>query len=109
MIGRTSVRISCSRSVFTVSQCGKHVTYNEIQGLLSATRKMSRQNKKDVFYANGVDFDNVEKYYEYMQKLEITYSGLRYNASVVDKNRQLNQPWYFWRLAIMYLLMLFGP
>lgn len=35
----------------------------------SSENKLSYQQKKDIFYSHGIDYDKVFQYYEYIQKI----------------------------------------
>jgi hypothetical protein len=57
----------------TVFQCDFNkcdLCLDEIDDLLESTKTMTRRDKSDTFHACGVNYDNVEKYYEIVTNLE---------------------------------------
>ena len=98
--------VYCSKPVFNIPNIKKNITYHEIDGLLSATKRMSNSNKREVFYSNGVDYDMVEKYYDCIKSLEKSYL-----TSYSTKYKEIEDypPWHYARLLMMYLALLFIP
>lgn len=48
-----------------------------IDDLLICTRFMNVRDKKDLFFAQGVDYDNVQKYYNVVKCLNNNYYRVR--------------------------------
>lgn len=57
------------RSIFQVHSPICHVSMNDVRALLDATHGMRVQDKKDYFYAHGVDYERVNEYYDTIVRL----------------------------------------
>lgn len=57
-------------TVFQVKPPICKVTYRDISDALEVSRKMSTRDKRDYFYSNGIDYDNVEKYWDHVNYIE---------------------------------------
>jgi hypothetical protein len=76
---RKSLKISCGRQVFQCKPPRNTVRVKDISELFIASSKMSLKDKRDLFYANGVDYDRVDKYYEHVKKLNSCWDKQSYN------------------------------
>lgn len=67
-----------NRQVFqTHFSRNNNVSLRCIDDLLISTRSMNVRDKKDVFFAQGLDYDNVNKYYNVVKYLNHTYYEVR--------------------------------
>lgn len=74
------------------------VTMADIEDLLECTHKMSHKQKKEYFYANGVDYDKVIVYYKRVKILNDTlYPPVSFKSQVKEYAR-------IWGVLIMLLV-----
>lgn len=64
---RTGLRVSASLQVFQVKTTIK-ISLHDVEDALTASRKLRYDDKKNYFYSNGIDYDNVEKYYDFVMR-----------------------------------------
>jgi len=57
-------------TVFQVKPPICKVTYRDVSDALEVSRKMSIRDKRDYFYSNGIDYDNVVKYWDHVNYME---------------------------------------
>jgi len=62
--------VTRSHTVFQALPAVSKVTYDDVRDALEATRKCKPTDARDYFLSNGIDYDNVVKYWETVQKLE---------------------------------------
>ncbi len=64
----TSLR---SKPIFNETHyLAKPITLDEVDCLIEITKKMNMKDRESVFFANGIHYNNVEKYYRYVLSLE---------------------------------------
>lgn len=64
----TSLR---SKPIFNETHyLAKAITLDEVDCILEITQKMKLKDRESVFFANGINYKNVEKYYRYVLSLE---------------------------------------
>ena len=65
----SNTRVNCCKSVF---QNNKYVNLSMkyINEIKECTVNLQESDRRDFFYAQGIHYDNVNKYYQYIKKLE---------------------------------------
>ena len=54
-----------------------------ISELRECTSSLSHNNRREFFYANGIDYDNMIKYYDYIENLENTIQR-DYSKNIIE-------------------------
>jgi len=99
---RKPLQIVCEkRQIFQCKRVKNNISLRDIDELRITSCHMSLKNKRELFYANGVDYDNVFKYYDYVKKLNNMY----YEE---DKTIQQYQVSNLWHLILIYISILFN-
>ena len=74
---RKSVQIRAQsqkqNQIFQVVPPRNHVSINDVEDVLCATVNMDYKNKKDIFAANGIDYDKVDLYYDKVKQLDYLF------------------------------------
>ena len=71
------LHIKCMSSK-TIFQSNIHVsppTMQYISELQDCTKQLSEQNRREFFNSNGIDYDNIKKYYDYVNYIENIYNN----------------------------------
>lgn len=67
---------ACDKTpVFQADRRFEPVTMLDIEDLLEASINMRPLEKRDYFYSNGVDYENVVRYYGKVQRLNAAYNN----------------------------------
>ena len=75
--------------IFHVNPQFIDVSLNDIEDCLSScTINQTHQQKQELFYSNGIDYDKVFKYYKFVKELNnIYYNSDKYNVDkIVNKS-----------------------
>lgn len=99
---RKQLIIQNSRTIFQVKPPRHNVTIRDVEDIKNATRYLPPNLRRDIFYANGIDYDRVEKYYNYVRDLEKSWY-INEEGKKVTHFRLL----CLGRLLKVFLLMLF--
>jgi hypothetical protein len=75
------LNITRSRQVFQIEPALTQVTYDDIEDALTASQKLTVPQKREYFYSQGIDYDNVSKYYEKLRLLEAILTGKNPNQN----------------------------
>jgi len=74
--------------IFHVNPQFIDVSLNDIEDCLSSscTNNINYQQKKELFYSNGIDYDKVFKYYTFVKTLNKTYYDYdsNINTNIID-------------------------
>lgn len=102
---RKTLHVVCEkRQVFQCKRVVNNITLRDIDELRITSCHMSLKNKKELFYANGVDYEKVFKYYDYVKKLNDLY----YQPILENNNIQQYQNSNLWHLILIYISILFN-
>ena len=103
-LNRKTFQVKCEqRQVFQSKKVRNSITMREIEELRITSCHMSLRNKKELFYSNGVDYDKVFKYYDYVKSLNSIY----YESILESKNKQNLKFLEILKLLKIYLSILF--
>jgi hypothetical protein len=67
---RRVVNKAQNRYVFQSNPPIVPVTYHDISDALIASENLTHNQKKEYFYCQGIDYDNVCRYYDYVKSFE---------------------------------------
>jgi hypothetical protein len=70
IINRRVVSKAQNRHVFQSNPPIVPVTYHDISDALIASENLTHNQKKEYFYCQGIDYDNVCRYYDYVKSFE---------------------------------------
>jgi hypothetical protein len=69
------IRAQIKNQVFQVKPPLNNVSINDVEDVMFATANMDYKNKKDIFAANGIDYDKVDLYYNKVKQLDYLYDN----------------------------------